>query len=62
MLRNYLLDIFIMMLNNIVPYNEFSYATNCTLCIITLYKITSISSRINFAKTHHSEIESVIEY
>ena len=50
MLNIYLIDIFIMMLNIIASYNKFLYAI-----INTLYKITT-TSRINFAKTHHSEI------
>ena len=56
MLHNYLIDILIMMLNIIASYNKLLYAI-----INTQYKITT-SSKINFAKTHHFEIWSFLEY
>ena len=45
-----------MMLNIIASYNELLYAI-----IDTLYKITT-TSRMNFAKTHHFDFQSLLEY
>ena len=50
MLSNYLIDIFITMLNIIASDNKLLYAI-----INTLYKTTTTFT-INFAKTHHFEI------
>ena len=56
MLHNYSIDILIMMRNIIASYNKLLYAI-----MNTQDKITT-TSRINFARNHHFEIWSFLEY
>ena len=56
MVLKYLIAILEMMLTIIASYNKLLYAI-----INTQYKITTTSS-INFAKTHHFEIWSFLDY
>ena len=55
MLNNYLIGILITELSIIASYNKLPHAI-----INTLYKITTTSG-INFAKTHHFEVQSFPE-